>query len=169
MTKNLAKKRRKAAGGAATPVLLERPYGQLVSDISGLLEPAQRGAARSVNAILTATYWAIGRRIVEHERGGNARAGYGEKVLPRLGADRTARHGKGFSRRNIEQMRAFFLGWEIAQTPSAQFEARAKCPAVPGELATTTVQTPSGQLSIEPQDTFNFWPRKVSLAANFAG
>ncbi len=142
MKKNLTKKRRKAAGGAATPGL-ERPYRQLVSDISGLSEQVRRGAARSVNTILTATYWAIGRRIVEHEQGGNARAGYGEKVLPRLAADLTARHGKGFSRRNIEQMRAFFLGWEIAQTPSAQFEARAKCPAVPGELATTTVQTPS--------------------------
>jgi hypothetical protein len=33
--------------------------------IAALLEKARRQSARSVNAILTATYWEIGRRIVE--------------------------------------------------------------------------------------------------------
>ena len=71
-------------------------YSRLVSDISGLLEQARRGAARSVNAILTATYWEIGRRIVEHEQGGKARAEYGEEVLARLSKDLSARHAAVF-------------------------------------------------------------------------
>lgn len=86
-------------------------YGRLISDISGVLEQARRGAARSVNAILTATYGEIGRRIVEHELGGKATSEYGERLLERLSADLTARHGRGFSRSNVAHMRALsYLG-----------------------------------------------------------
>ncbi len=121
------------------------PYGRLVSDISQLLEQARRWSARSVNAVLTATYWQIGRRIVEHEQGGKERAEYGEELLHRLTEDLTSKHGRGFSRRNLEQMRAFYLGWEIAQTPSAQFEVRVICPAVSERSA--KAQTLSAQFS----------------------
>jgi hypothetical protein len=109
-------------------------YGRLLADISGLLEQARRTAARSVNAVLTSAYWEIGRRIVEHEQHGRKRAGYGEQLIGRLSQDLTAKHGRGFSKRNLEQMRAFYLGWEIAQTPSAQFEARAICPVLPDAM-----------------------------------
>ena len=114
---------------AAAPVA----YGRLVSDISGLLEQARREAARSVNAILTATYWEIGRRIVEHEQGGKARAEYGESLLTLLAKDLTNAHGRGFSKSNLFLMRAFFLRWEIFQTPSGIFEAKAKFPTEAGE------------------------------------
>lgn len=123
-------------------------YGELVSEISGLLEQARRGVARSVNAILTATYWEIGRRIVEHEQGGKARAGYGEELLVRLGNDLTKQHGRGFSWRNLYQMRLFYQGWEILQTPSAKFEARAICAAVSADSIASIIQTPSGKSRI---------------------
>jgi hypothetical protein len=32
-------------------------YSALVKDLSGLLEPARCAAARTVNAVMTATYW----------------------------------------------------------------------------------------------------------------
>jgi hypothetical protein len=38
-----------------------------VRGIVALLEAARRAAARSVNALMTATYWEIGRRIVEFD------------------------------------------------------------------------------------------------------
>lgn len=98
-------------------------YGSLVSDISVLLDQARRTAARSVNRILTATYWEIGRRIVVFEQGGRERADYGEGLLVRLSKDLTAKHGRGFSRANLQQMRLFYLGWEICQTLSGKFEA----------------------------------------------
>ena len=44
-------------------------YGAIHGDIVALLEDARRAAARSVNALMTATYWPIGRRIVEFEQG----------------------------------------------------------------------------------------------------
>jgi hypothetical protein len=40
-------------------------YGTLHSGIVELLESARRLAVRSVNTLMTATYWEIGRRIVE--------------------------------------------------------------------------------------------------------
>jgi hypothetical protein len=48
------------------------------------------------NALMTATYWEVGRRIVEFEQGGEKRAGYGEELLARLADDLTARFGRGF-------------------------------------------------------------------------
>ena len=72
-----------------------------------LVEKARVGAIRSVNAHLTATYWWIGRRIVEHEQSGRARAGYGQELIGRLSADLSRRLGRGFSQRNLEQMRQF--------------------------------------------------------------
>ena len=104
-------------------------YGGLVSAIADLLEKARRGAARAVNSILTATYWEIGRRIVEFEQGGEARAEYGEQLLRRLAEDLTTRFGRGFSRSNLQQMRLFYLGWQICQTPSGKLEGRVRPPA----------------------------------------
>jgi DUF1016 N-terminal domain len=99
-------------------------YDRLIAGISELLEQARRATARAVNSVLTATYWDIGRRIVEFEQGGQGRAGYGEATLKRLAADLTAHHGRGFSRQNLQSMRAFYLGWPIRQTPSGIFRAQ---------------------------------------------
>jgi predicted nuclease of restriction endonuclease-like (RecB) superfamily len=104
--------------------LVLQGYDQLLSGIQRLLEEARHQAARSVNAILTATYWEIGRRIVVHEQGGKSRAGYGEELIGKLSQDLTKKFVRGFSKRNLEQMRSFYLGWPIAQTLSAQSSSR---------------------------------------------
>jgi predicted nuclease of restriction endonuclease-like (RecB) superfamily len=95
-------------------------YTTLLGSLTKLLEDARRASARSVNAVMTATYWEMGRRIVEHEQGGVGRAEYGAALLKRLSLDLTSRFGRGFSERNLEQMRLFYLGWPISQTPSAE-------------------------------------------------
>jgi predicted nuclease of restriction endonuclease-like (RecB) superfamily len=95
-------------------------YDELFADVAEVIEGARRAAARSVNAVMTATYWLVGRRIVDQEQGGKARAGYGEALLKQLSTDLTARFGRGFSERNLEQMRAFHFGWPISQTLSAK-------------------------------------------------
>jgi hypothetical protein len=57
-----------------TTLLVQAPdaYADFAGDIAALLDEARRQAARSVNAILTATYWEIGRRIVDIEQGGES-------------------------------------------------------------------------------------------------
>ncbi|MHC5725713.1 MAG: PDDEXK nuclease domain-containing protein [Nostoc sp.] len=95
-------------------------YENTLTDLIQLLESSRRAAARSVNAIMTATYWEIGRRIVELEQRGEKRAKYGAAVIKRLSEDLTARFSKGFSERNLELMRRFYLEWQISQTLSAE-------------------------------------------------
>jgi len=58
---------------------------------------------------MRATYWEIGRRIVEHEQKGQKRAGYGEEMLARLAVDLTRRFGRGFSADNLERFRRFYV------------------------------------------------------------
>ena len=55
-------------------------YDTVLSEVAALLEAARRAAARSVNAVMTATYWQIGRRLVEVEQEGQERAGYGTQL-----------------------------------------------------------------------------------------
>lgn len=86
-------------------------YGKIHSEIISLLEAARRHAVRSVNALMTATYWEIGRRIVEYEQGGSERAEYGTALIKRLGTDLTKEYGRGFGWRNLTQMRTFYQAW----------------------------------------------------------
>lgn len=98
-------------------------YSTALAEIVELLEDARRLASRSVNTIVTAAYWEIGRRIVEIEQKGKGKADYGKQVIDQLSQDLTVRIGRGFGRRNLFQMRAFYLAYrEIVQTSSAQLE-----------------------------------------------
>jgi len=98
-------------------------YVELLNDLLELVQRARVGAVRSVNVILTTTYWLIGQRIVQHEQGGAPRAEYGEELLKQLSRDLRRRLGRGFSERNLEQMRLFYLNWPKPQTLSAISEA----------------------------------------------
>jgi predicted nuclease of restriction endonuclease-like (RecB) superfamily len=95
-------------------------YEALVSELFELLSESRRTAARAVNSVMTRAYWLVGQRIVEHEQQGKRRAGYGEELLAKLADDLTSRLGRGFSERNLRQMRAFYLAWPIRQTLSAE-------------------------------------------------
>lgn len=96
-------------------------YADIHTQIVELLEFSRRAAARSVNAVMTAAYWEIGRRIVDSEQAGGERAAYGEELIERLGKDLTKRFGRGFSKQNLLQMRKFYLFWpEILQTASGE-------------------------------------------------
>ncbi|HCM42081.1 MAG TPA: DUF1016 domain-containing protein [Candidatus Omnitrophica bacterium] len=86
-------------------------YKSFVSELRKLLENARHQAARAVNAILTATYWEIGRRIVEYEQGGKARAEYGEELLKRISDDLTSQIGRGFGISHVKMMRQFYLAY----------------------------------------------------------
>lgn len=105
------------------PTEVEGEYVAFLSNITAVLDEARRAVARAVNTAMTATYWEVGRRIVEHEQSGERRAEYGRMLLKRLSFDLSSRFGRGFSERNLEQMRLFYQGWPISQTASAKSEA----------------------------------------------
>nr|WP_199322195.1 DUF1016 N-terminal domain-containing protein [Leptolyngbya sp. FACHB-321] len=110
-------------------------YTTVLGAVVELMEAARRAAARSVNAIMTATYWEIGRRIIELEQRGESRAEYGKQIIERLAKDLSDRFGRGFQKSNLFQMRAFYLAYphqgqsfspetlapEIFQTLSGKF------------------------------------------------
>ena len=100
-------------------------YDGILSGVVKLLETARRAAARSVNSLMTATYWEIGRRIVVHEQGGKKRAGYGEELLVRLSSDLTSRFGRGFGISQLKWMRQFFMTYsdlKIRQSLIGEFK-----------------------------------------------
>jgi predicted nuclease of restriction endonuclease-like (RecB) superfamily len=134
-------KKAPAAAGAA-PAALPAGYAGIHSGIVELLDAARQAAARSVNALMTASYWEIGRRIVEAEQQGKRRAGYGEQLMERLSTDLTAQFGRGFGVNNLENMRRFFLAYpasEISQTLSGKLGSEP-----PDEKS----QTVSGKLTL---------------------
>ena len=95
----------------------------LYNKISSILEESRKFVATTVNTAMIQTYFEIGRLIVEEEQHGNIRAEYGKETLKNLSIKLTANYGKGFSQRNLEQMRQFYLVYstQIPQTPSAKF------------------------------------------------
>jgi len=128
-------------------------YDGLLSGMVSLIEEARRGSARTVNAIITATYWEMGRRIVENEQSGRRRAGYGEALLKKLSSDLISKFGRGFSRQNLQQMRQFYRAYpptEICQTVSGKSGKR---------------QTSSGKFTLDAlQDRFSLpWSAYVRL------
>lgn len=118
----------------------------LLADIRDLILSARRAAVRSVDALQVLTSFEIGRRIVEHEQQGLARAEYGKHVLRELAERLAAEFWRGFSRSNLEYMRKFFLTYrdrlpEKSRMPSVKLQPK------PHEKS----QMPSGKLSaIEP-------------------
>ena len=86
-------------------------YDTVLSDVIDLLESARRASARTINMIITATYWKIGQRIVEFEQGGSKKAEYGEQLIDRLSNDLTKGFGRGLKRQNLFQIRAFYIAY----------------------------------------------------------
>lgn len=99
-----------------------KPDGEtaLFSGIRALILESRHTVARGVNAALVWTNFEIGRRIVEHEQGGKARAAYAEEVLRSLSTKLSEEFGKGYSKSNLEYMRKFFLLFGKTQTVSGQ-------------------------------------------------
>lgn len=92
-------------------------YGKIIQ----ILQAARRQVVQTVNSTMVATYFEIGRVIVEEEQQGKQRAEYGKQILQGLSEKLTQEFGKGFSVTNLKQMRQFYLLYSIRQTSSDQF------------------------------------------------
>ena len=95
----------------------------LVNDLKTIVSKARCKAFAAVNYSLVERNWRIGKRIVEEEQNGEARAEYGKYIIEVASAALTEEFGKGFSETNIRTFRKFFLifrNLEIQQTVSAE-------------------------------------------------
>jgi hypothetical protein len=94
----------------------------LYAEIKALIETSRSTVVRMVNTTMVYTYFQIGRSIVEHEQKGLKRAVYATETLKKLSEKLVNEFGKGFSERNLENMRNFYLIYsdKISQTLSAK-------------------------------------------------
>ncbi|WP_044410316.1 PDDEXK nuclease domain-containing protein [Thiomicrospira microaerophila] len=90
-------------------------------DIKALLHSARNKIYQTINQTMTQTYWEIGRRIVEEEQQGQARAQYGAMLIKTLSQELTQEFGKGFSIDNLKNMRRFYQCFSKGETASHQF------------------------------------------------
>ena len=145
---------------------LPESYPDLLEGIASLIDESRSVAARSVNSIMTATYWEIGRRIVEVEQGGTERAEYGKELVKNIAKDLKNRFGRGFSQRNLEQMRRFYLAWPIAQTLSAQFQESPSADKLDSKAQTLSAQSEASEIQQTPSGISQTW-QKQALNARF--
>ena len=65
-------------------------------EVVELLNNARNKVKRTVDSIMTYTYYEVGRRIVEEEQKGEKRAEYGKQLVENLSKILTKEFGKGF-------------------------------------------------------------------------
>lgn len=90
----------------------------LADNITNLVTDTKSSLVQVINTTLVATYWNIGKYIVEFEQQGNVKAKYGTALLSSLAKLLRIKLGKGYSRPNLNNMRKFYLLYPICQTVS---------------------------------------------------
>jgi DUF1016 N-terminal domain len=95
-------------------------YTDICGCIVEIVNAARIAAVRNVSALMTVSYWEIGRPTLEAEQKGKHSAGYEEQLIARLTNDLGQQFGRCFSSRNLEQIRQFCLTWAYSQTLSAK-------------------------------------------------
>lgn len=85
------------------------PSKPFFNDIRAIIQQARQKAYTAVNFVMVEAYWRIGKRIVQEEQHGEARAEYGKYLIKELSKQLTSEFGKGFSEANIKNFRQFYL------------------------------------------------------------
>ena len=85
------------------------PNRDIYSEIKETLLLSRNQAYSAVNYAMIQAYWHIGRIIIEHEQNGSLRAEYGKSVLQEVSERLQQEFGAGFSVRNLQQMRKFYV------------------------------------------------------------
>lgn len=94
---------------------------ELVKEICDIIDSSRVNAVRSVDFCRVQMYWHIGRRIVEEEQGGKARAEYGKGLIKNLAKELEPVYGSGFSFRQLNFARQFFLTFPKVNALRSQF------------------------------------------------
>lgn len=95
-------------------------YKKLIKSIGVAIHDAKSNTLKLINTELVKVNWQIGKYIVEFEQGGKTRAEYGSDLIDQISKDLKHEFGTGFSRRNVLDMRRFYLCFPIWQTVSAK-------------------------------------------------
>lgn len=97
---------------------LKQNENNLYKNIRNEVEKAQQKVYATVNFAMVETYWNIGKQIYEAQ-GETERAEYGKGLLKFLSKKLTEEFGKGYTVRNLNNMRAFYIAfpnWNALRT-----------------------------------------------------
>ena len=100
-------------------IISNKEVDNLYNDIKSLVEESRNRVYKTVNTEMINLYWNIGKMIVDMQ-GGNEKAKYKDYITQELSVRLTNNFGKGFSKRNLERMRKFYLYYPIATTLLSQ-------------------------------------------------
>ena len=78
------------------------------SDVSLIIEAAQRSAYTAVDQILVIRNWLLGKRISEADLAGTTKERYGAQIIVSLSKKLTAQYGKGFDRTSLYRFVQFY-------------------------------------------------------------
>lgn len=87
---------------------LAQDAGVLIADVRKIIDEAHSLAQKSVNVALLQRNWLLGKRILEEEMRGEARAEYGAGVIKKLSKELTSIYGKGFEQRTLYRFVRFY-------------------------------------------------------------
>jgi predicted nuclease of restriction endonuclease-like (RecB) superfamily len=87
----------------------------LLNDVRAILQEARGKVYAAANTAMVDAYWRIGRRIVEEEQGGAARAEYGSQLIRYLAIALGGEFGRGMSVANLRNFRQFYLTFPNAE------------------------------------------------------
>ena len=99
----------------------------LFQDVCSIIEHGRQQAYGSVSHIAIATYWNVGKRIVEEEQNGEKRAAYGIGLMKNLSESLVPVYGSNYSKRNLDYYRKFYLLFPDIQIDIAESGYFAVC------------------------------------------
>lgn len=80
-----------------------------LTDIRSIIDTGRRQAYAAVGQSAIATFWSVGRCIVEEEQNGQGRAAYGTRLIRNLAEQLIPVYGTSYSKRNLDYYRKFYL------------------------------------------------------------
>ena len=97
-------------------MLLKKDF---VSEVRGIIDNGRKRAYSAVEQAGLITFWNIGKRIVEEQQHGDARATYGSKLIQNLADIIVPIYGNTYNKRNLDYYKKFYLtcpDFEIVNT-----------------------------------------------------
>ena len=144
---------------------MKKTESSLLNNVRLIIESARQLVVKNIDRTMSLSYFLIGKLIVEEEQHGNERAKYADETLKILSLELSKEYGKGYSERNLQQMRKFYITYQtrindenISQTISA------KSASIPQTVSAKLTQTTENSFFNQISNPFKLsWSHYVFL------